>query len=338
MTKEFSQYTATIRRMLKGTNEELSQFFTDTNIDENWVAHDNWNNGIDFYDIIIRIPIELYEKLRKNNTFDITEKNIYDFYKAAMRGDGESIQIRDVILKPTIDTIYLAGENIDDTMWKPGYFRLFISHLSKDKLSASNLKQCLKNYGIDCFVAHEDIVPSKEWEIEIEKALFTMDALCAIVVPEFVNSKWCDQEVGIALGQRKAVISIDKGSLPYGFFGKYQALKSKNKNANTMAYEIWKIISTNDYTKNIFFTKFVALLLNATNEQDALQYIDVIKQCESVGKQYIENLYDNISSNNILNTKDILRALNPLFKKYGLKSIERVPNFTQENSNKDLPF
>lgn len=43
-----------------------------------------------------------------------------------------------------------------------------------------------------------------------------MDALCAIVAPDFKNSNWCDQEVGIALGQRKLVIPISKdGEMPY---------------------------------------------------------------------------------------------------------------------------
>lgn len=77
--------------------------------------------------------------------------------------------------------------------------------------------------------------------MEIEKALFTMDALCAIVVPDFIKSQWCDQEIGIALGQRKQVFAINKGAVPYGFFGRYQALKSK-KNASQMALEVWKAI------------------------------------------------------------------------------------------------
>lgn len=79
-------------------------------------------------------------------------------------------------------------------MWANGYFRLFISHLTKYKIAARNLKICMKEYGIDCFVAHEDIQVLKEWEIEIENALFSMDALCAIVTPDFRNSDWCEQE------------------------------------------------------------------------------------------------------------------------------------------------
>ena len=160
-----------------------------------------------------------------------------------MKGN-DSIRLSEVAFSPSNASQIDFGTNNNDSMWNPGYFRLFISHVSAYKESASYLKKCLAFYGIDCFVAHEDITPSKEWEIEIENGLFTMDALCAIVVPEFSGSKWCDQEVGIALGQHRLVISINKGANPYGFFGKFQALKSKST-APKMAKEVWKIISNN---------------------------------------------------------------------------------------------
>ncbi len=38
-------------------------------------------------------------------------------------------------------------------------FRIFISHISKDKDKAIRLKECLEPYGISGFVAHEDIHP-----------------------------------------------------------------------------------------------------------------------------------------------------------------------------------
>lgn len=47
--------------------------------------------------------------------------------------------------------------------WKLGFFKMFISHLTSNKSSATNLKRCLEQYAISGFVAHEDIEPSKEW-------------------------------------------------------------------------------------------------------------------------------------------------------------------------------
>ena len=188
MAKVFSSYTNVVRKMVRNYNVELYNYFSEQNIEESWVDHDNWNGGIDFYMIIIRVPVDYFENIRRRGVVEEIENTIGSFYNDAMRGDGESIQLRGVILKPIADDISVFGDNVDDSMWKPGHFRLFISHLSANKESASNLKRCLLDYGIDCFVAHEDITPSKEWEMEIEKALFTMDALCAIVVPDFIKN------------------------------------------------------------------------------------------------------------------------------------------------------
>lgn len=338
MANIFSPYTSIVRRMLRSYDTDLYNFFCDQNIQEEWEQHDNWNGGIDYYRIIVNIPVEFFANLRKRGVVEEKEHVIESLYRDAMRGDDDSIQLSSVYLKPSANDLAAFGDNIDDTMWRPGYFRLFISHLSANKISASNLKSCLAFYGIDCFVAHEDITPSKEWEKEIEKGLFTMDALCAIVVPDFIKSQWCDQEVGIALGLRKLVISIDKGEVPYGFFGKYQALKSKNKNANEIAIDVWKAISTNDKTKSIYENKLVAIILNATSENDALHFIDVIKQCDNISKHQIENLHVNFMSNSILNSLGIINAINPVFQKYGLEALSQVPQSSIENINDNLPF
>lgn len=337
MAKIFSTYTNTVRRMIKDYNAELYNFYCEQNIEEVWVNHDNWNGGIDFYNIVISVPVDFFGKLRKNGIVEEIEQRINDFYSDAMRGSDGSFQINNILLKPQADNISIFGDNMDDSMWKPGSFRLFISHLSTFKVSAYNLKQCLLSYGIDCFVAHEDITPSKEWEIEIEKALFTMDALCAIVVPDFIESKWCDQEVGIALGQRKQVFAINKGAIPYGFFGRYQALKSKNKNAHQVAIDVWTAIATNDKTKPIYLNKLVSLLLNATTLSDAGHLINILKQCKNVDKRFIESIHDNYISNSILNTSEIIDSINPIFQKYGLKTLI-IRTLETINSDDILPF
>lgn len=338
MNKLFSSYTKTIRRMLKRYDPELSNLFYDQNIEENWITHDNWNGGIDFYNIILKVPVDYFENLRRRGAVKETENAINGYYKDAMRGEDESLQISGVILKPSDDDITILGDNIDDSMWRSGQFRLFISHLSANKTSASNLKSCLSGYGIDCFVAHEDITPSKEWEIEIEKALFTMDALCAIVAPGFINSHWCDQEVGIALGQKKLVISINKGAVPYGFFGKYQALASKDKKANDIAKDIWKAVYTNDRTRPTYMKKLISLILNATNASDAMQFIEVLKKCHNVDKQFVEVLHEKFGFNKILSSQDVLISINHVFQQYGLTLLTPSDYISVQNDYNELPF
>lgn len=199
----FSSYIPTVRTLFEDFDAELSKYLVESNIDEVWLSHDNWNGGIDTYNLILTVPTELFKSLKRRDVLGEAEAELDRCYADAMRGEGESLQIAGVVIRPSTADVPQLGTNNNDRMWKPGYFRLFISHLSEYKVSAANLKGCLQNFGIDGFVAHEDITPSKEWEQEIEAALFSMDALCAIVAPGFEKSRWCDQEVGIALGRKK---------------------------------------------------------------------------------------------------------------------------------------
>lgn len=338
MSNVFSKYTNTVFSLLKAQNNELYNYLNESNIETVWVSHDGFNGGIDFYNLVIHVPVELFATLRHNRAVEVTEKTIQDVYNDAMRGEDGPDYIQEVLLRPTADTNFSIGENIDDSMWKPGLFRLFISHLSVNKESASNLKQCLFLYGIDSFVAHEDIKPSKEWETVIENALFTLDALCAIVSPEFIKSKWCDQEVGIALGQRKLVIPIARGALPYGFFGKYQALKGNNKTANEIAQEVWSALLSNSKTRSIYLNRLIKIILNAKTAKEATQYIIVLLRIENMDKQYIEYLYNNLSANSILNTQNVLNTLNSLFEKYGFVPLKPGTNKSESSDNDELPF
>ncbi len=54
----------------------------------------------------------------------------------------------------------------------------------------------LDRYGIELFVAHEDIEPDREWKDEILNALGTTDGSVAFLHQEFKTSDWCGQEVG----------------------------------------------------------------------------------------------------------------------------------------------
>lgn len=337
MTDIFKSYTRTVQKLLLRYDKELASAFADNNIEEIWQDHDNWNGGIDTYLIKLNLPLDVYYKLKDSNRIKEAEGKIMSFYEDMMKGD-DSIRLSGVAISPSDDSQIDFGSKNNDTMWKPGYFRLFISHVSKYKESASNLKKSLTAYGIDCFVAHEDITPSKEWEVEIENGLFTMDALCAIVVPEFNGSLWCDQEVGIALGQHKLVISINKGENPYGFFGKFQALKSKRTSAE-MATELWTAISNNDRTKEVYSERLINLLLNVKNDAECKTLLQILENYERIDRRHIEYLRNHYSDNALLMDIRNLTMANEVFKKYGFSVIEnQVNTHTSVFDNTDLPF
>lgn len=138
----------------------------------------------------------------------------------------------------------LAGSHL----WKPGYFRLFLCHVSMQKKLISDVKGELEKHGVDGFVAHEDIDPTKEWITEIEAALTTCDALAAFLTDGFHESNWTDQEVGYSVSRHVLIIPVRIDMDPYGFIARYQALTPPNSKPASIATGIAKILSSNDLT------------------------------------------------------------------------------------------
>lgn len=126
--------------------------------------------------------------------------------------------------------------------------RLFISHISKDRVKATRLKECLAPYGIVGFVAHEDIEPTLEWQDEIMRGLNTMDALVAIHTPGFSASTYTQQEVGFALGRGVKIISFEMGEQPTGFISRRQSLPRRSRPAEEIAKEINRLLREDSRT------------------------------------------------------------------------------------------
>ncbi len=141
-----------------------------------------------------------------------------------------------------------AREEDAGGIWQPGFFRLFLSHSSKHSVEMGQLKEALRVFGIDAFVAHNDIEPTQEWRDVIEVGLRTCEAFAAYITPEFRLSEWCDQEVGVALARGILVIPIRRGQTPYGFLGKYQALPGGSKGMPRLAEDIAEVIGQHPFT------------------------------------------------------------------------------------------
>ena len=223
--------------------------------------------------------------------------------------------------------------------WNIGFFKIFISHLSVNKDSATNLKICLNEYAVSGFVAHEDIEPSKEWMQEIERALFSMNCICAIVTPDFIKSTWCDQEVGVAIGRKVLVIPIRKGADPYGLFGKYQGIQSKGKDSKKIADEIFQIIATNEKSKTMYSELVRNLVLNAKNTEEGLKWINLLNKIPNIDFSLISELHSKFVSNDNLNDKSILTIANLIFNKFNLPNIN-AEGFIRDEFDIDnvLPF
>jgi hypothetical protein len=104
-------------------------------------------------------------------------------------------------------------------------FRLFISHTHPHARFAGDMRNHLKKFGIECFVAHDDIEPSEKWQEVIESALLTCHAATALVTTDFRQSVWCDQEVGFCLARALVIVPLMVGIEPHGFLAGFQAEK-----------------------------------------------------------------------------------------------------------------
>ncbi len=142
------------------------------------------------------------------------------------------LQNKASVTEPTQSISISEKQIIDERIWNNSKLKIFFSHKSEYKVETSNLKDKLADYGISCFVAHEDITPTLQWQEEIENALHTMDILVALMTDGFKNSDWTDQEIGFAVSKNVLVIPVNLGQVPYGFIGKFQGLAATWDNAD----------------------------------------------------------------------------------------------------------
>ncbi|RKY39226.1 MAG: hypothetical protein DRP72_00365 [Candidatus Omnitrophota bacterium] len=109
--------------------------------------------------------------------------------------------------------------------------KIFISYSIKDKKIAGELKRHFESYGaVECFVAHDDIIPGSHWEQEVLRNLESSDFFMPIHTKNIEGSYWCQQEAGFALAKNIKIIPLIpdvNGSDPVGFYAKYQGFKIK---------------------------------------------------------------------------------------------------------------
>lgn len=174
--------------------------------------------------------------------------------------------------------------------WRPQNFKLFMSHVTSDKALVSEVKIKLADYGIDCFVAHQDIRPTKQWMDEIILALDTCDALAAFISKAYPKSKWTDQEVGYCMRRRVLILPIGLGLTPYGFMGVYQGAQCKDMDADKIAETIFQTLMTNQRSKARMAEALVSSLETATSFDEAASKARVLNEIETWTPELLRKL------------------------------------------------
>ena len=203
--------------------------------------YDNYNGGTTTWALRLEVPTPLFATIQQRlQEIEKELLNRLDYLDRLFPNDP----LAEVTVTPFTDNETALGQRMtpSDTdvqrIWKDGYFRLFLSHVSEDKIFVGKLKTALLDNVVSAFVAHENIEPAQEWQNEISLALRSMHALAALMTIDFHKSDWTDQEVGWALGRGVPVLPISLGLNPYGFVGKIQAIPGSLENLVNLANQL----------------------------------------------------------------------------------------------------
>ena len=129
MLDVFKTYYRTVHNFLKYQNQKAFELFKEENLYEIFDNHDNWNGGIDYFTIELRVSVEKYLQIKGDDENKIIE-DITDAFDNALKSI-ESLVINKTIIVPYDDaTVYTPTT---ESIWNLDYFRLFISHISENK-------------------------------------------------------------------------------------------------------------------------------------------------------------------------------------------------------------
>ncbi|MCK5743926.1 MAG: toll/interleukin-1 receptor domain-containing protein [Caldisericia bacterium] len=257
---------------------------------------------------------------------------------------ADSIYLQNVRIIPPKDIneqITIPGSEALDRIWKPNpaSIRIFISHTTKHKNIAMDLKnELLNRFGILSFVAHHDIEPTEEWSEEILNALSSFDVFIALLTEEFNQSKWTDQEIGFAVARNKLIIPINIDITPYGFISKYQQLKyNRGNNIGVLGWEIVQILERKlSYPRII--DMWVEWLNNSSNYAESNQIIGerLWSKFDLITEEQKNRIKDIGNQNRqVREAHEFEKLLNTMNKNnHEMTSSVEPPEFDEE----DIPF
>jgi nucleoside 2-deoxyribosyltransferase len=197
--------------------------------------------------------------------------------------------------------------------------------LSTHRALAAELQECLLHYGITCFVAHNDIEPTSEWQAQIETALATADALAALVHSGFHESDWTDQEIGFAMGRGIPTFAVRFDQAPYGFIGRFQAFNGNGKMAPILARELFDAYRKNKQTQRRMGDVLVGLFEQSGSFADAKNRIQYLEELETWEPAYSARIRTAVEGNSqISNSWGVPERVESLVKKWSVEA-EGIP-------------
>lgn len=272
-------------------------------VHEEW-DYDNWNGGQYGHAVFFEVPSPIYYDVFEDlaevsdeicqglNRFAKVPQESFSAVFIELKDDAGLESWREqsgVLAHPTPSAAMISEEQLH-RIWTPKSLRVFLSHKVSHKKLAAALKDDLADMGVSCFVAHESIKPTKAWQSEIERALFTMHVLVALMTENFPDSEWTDQEVGVAIGRQVPVVSVKLGTDPYGFIGKYQALNGFKKTPSELADELYDLFWEDPQLKPRAIDALVSRFEAAENYNKANRLMKQLLRIENVPPEIVQRL------------------------------------------------
>jgi hypothetical protein len=194
--------------------------------------------------------------------------------------------------------------------------KLFLSYHSSDKSIAGKIKQCLTNYGLNVFLAHEDIRPTEEWQTRILTELKRADIFLPLLTDKFLTSKWTSQECGIAIAKGTFIISLKVSVDPFGFLSKYQAFNFKTENVQRSCVGITKVIHRNKKFQKKFLDGLITSISRCSSFFEAIERISLLNQFDGYNRRQVNEII-RVSTDNPQIYKSFVarRKLETFFKK-----------------------
>lgn len=151
------------------------------------LEYDNWNGGTSTWGLCLDVPVPRFASIEARLT------EVEDDIRAKLQHLSRPYPNDHLVVQsiaPLTRSDALARQVVPPEhdvlrIWPKGFFRLFLSHLAKHKVAVSALKEELEDLGVSGFVAHDAIEGGREWRKEIELGLKSMNALAALITPDF---------------------------------------------------------------------------------------------------------------------------------------------------------
>lgn len=327
------RYLAVLNRLYERRDQSLLREIVVNgvvSIHEGW-DYDNWDGGTYGHAITLTVPEDIFLRVFDNK--DECERQIAEHINKLVHTQNEHVARVFVevepaqadrwreetgVYRPRMAPLSVSAEALK-RIWGTERVRVFLSHKSSVRQNVSRLKQSLARCGIAAFVAHEDIEPTEEWQREIERALFSMDALVALLTEDYHESNWTDQEAGVAIGRGVPLIAVRLGLDPYGLMGRGQGLSGCVwEDTDNMAARVFQVLHKRLADNSRLFECALSAYATSTSFADSAWKVkQLLSIFDRLSETQVAHIVDACNTNNQNSHSFEGRdSLKPLLKKW----------------------